>query len=361
MAQQSWIWHPVSTLWLPTCTLWLPLPDTMADDPARLSAMAGFSKAASVGAIPKAPPPGWTMEPGQYPGQAVVVQTDGIQPTGQDGEAGQAVQADVTQPTGHDGEAGQAAQADGTQPIGQVDEAGQAGQAAQADRVDEAGESEELAVLKGIQASLNDIAKNMYEIWAGQTDQLNALRAVLRELQHSYHLEEAAAAAAAAAAAWQEQHQPGNSNALVVQQQSGGWQVADWLPDQFKDWQDFQERGTSPGQPALAVPYLRLAYKQLSDRALAEEHACNSAGCLVKLHFLEQRSESGFSLHSEIERKFWRARSEFLAASCNADLPAMAAAKADWRTYRDDAIELRWRQSLAWGCFSGIYYRLWKV
>ena len=41
MAQQSWIWHPVFTPWLPPDILWHPLPDTMAGDPARLSAMAG--------------------------------------------------------------------------------------------------------------------------------------------------------------------------------------------------------------------------------------------------------------------------------------------------------------------------------
>ena len=157
----------------------------MVGDTARLSAMCCCSKAVSLGSVPKAPPPGWTMEPGQYPGQdgeaGQAVQTDGIQPTGQDGEAA------GTQPIGQDGEAGQAAQADGTQPTGQVDEAGQAGQAAQAGRVNEAGESEQLAVLKGIQQSLNDLAMNMYSIWEGQTDQLNALRAVLRELQYLKH------------------------------------------------------------------------------------------------------------------------------------------------------------------------------
>ena len=96
--------------------------------------------------------------------------------------------------------------------------------------------------------------------------------------------------------------------------------------------------------------------------------ACNTAAQLVKLrqlehsmHFLEQRSESGFSLHSELERKLWRSRTELASAAEGANLAGMAAARADWQKYRNDAIELRCRQSLAWGCFSGIYYRLWRL
>ena len=141
-----------------------------------------------------------------------------------------------------------------------------------------------------------------------------------------------------------------------------------WLKQQFKDWQAFEERGTSPGQPMLTVPNLRQVYGCLTEAELLSEVACNTAGSLAKLrqlehsmHFLEQRSESGFSLPSEGLRKWWRCRAEKREFEANADLAGMAACTADWKKYRNDAIQIRMRSGCLQGLASAVYYRCWRV
>ena len=149
---------------------------------------------------------------------------------------------------------------------------------------------------------------------------------------------------------------------------SSNQQQPGWLKQQFKDWQNFEERGSSPGQPALSVPSLRLAYSNLTEAELLGEVACNTAGTLVKIrqlehsmHFLEQRSESGFSLPSEVLRKWWRCQSEKREFAAQADLAGMAACEADWKKYRDDAIQIRMRSGCFQGLASAAYYMCWRI
>ena len=149
---------------------------------------------------------------------------------------------------------------------------------------------------------------------------------------------------------------------------SNNQQQPGWLKQQFKDWQSFEERGSSPGQPALSVPSLRLAYGNLTEAQLLNEVACNTAGCLVKMrqlehsmHFLEQRSESGFSLPSEVLRKWWRCQSEKREFEAAADLAGMAACEADWKKYRADAVHIRMRSGCLQGLASAAYYMCWRI
>ena len=210
---------------------------------------------------------------------------------------------------------------------------------------------QQLAEQKEHQVVLAGCLDEMKVLWKGQADCLAVLERMASGQQRAAGAGQAVMAAWHDGLQWDQEHE-----------------TPAWLRDAWVEWMEFEERGTQPGQPTLSVPYLRHAYKSLTCQGVLIEMACNSAACLMKLrqlehsvHFTEKRTECGFSLLSEVERKWYRCRAEKAHFCEKADLAGMAATQADWVTYRNDAIDLRWRANLAVGLWSAVWFRCWRV
>ena len=78
------------------------------------------------------------------------------------------------------------------------------------------------------------------------------------------------------------------------------------------------------------------------------------------LHFLEGRSELGFSLWHELCRVFWRQHSLWLECKANADLAGMSDAWAGWTRARRDYCVLRWQSGCIVGTAFSLYLMTWR-